>query len=664
MLQKRQLAVILFADIEGYTRLMQRNEALAIALREKFKKELEYRIHLHHGRIHQWNGDGALCLFRSAVESIIAAVEIQQRMAEEPKVPLRIGLHAGDVLLKGNDLYGDGINIASRIESFAVAGSILISKTVYDEIRNQSEVNAVSLGKFQLKNVKEAVEIFAIKNKNIVVPSRKSLEGKGRAVSQKRKRLLLSIFGLLLILLIAAWFKFFHVPTLHDDSIAVLPFVDMSPNKDQEYFSDGLSEELLNHLTKIPNLKVIARTSSFSFKGKNIDLRTIGQKLGVANILEGSVSKFGDKVRITAQLNSARDGTHIWSETYERTFDDIFKIQDDISLAVVQHLKSTLFKDADFGSNKSNPEVYNLMLKGKFLAGLGDEDSTEKAIQVFQKALSIDSNDARLWASLSQAYALLSGSDKLGKAEGIIKAKQSVEKALMLNPNLADAYIARGRIRQLYDWDWLGADQDYQKAFAINPYDATVIHRKASLARTLGNFDTAISLYRKAIEIDPLSAGTYNSFSITLMNANRFNEAIKQSRRILEINPQFAGCHAFISGIYLLQDKRDSAYMELQKETDGEWRLTALAVLYNIPEHKAEAGKALNELTKNYGDDWAYQIAQAYSWNGNRDLAFYWLERAYANRDGGLPEIKGNPFFRNISNDPRYLVFMKKMGLL
>jgi len=661
--QMRQLAVILFADIEGYTRLMQHDETLAVVLCEKFKKVLENKILLHHGRLHQWTGDGALCSFTSSVEAVHAAIETQKQMLTEPLVPLRIGIHGGDVLVKKNDLYGDGVNIASRIQSFAVPGSVLISKKIFDDIKNQKDIEAVSLGKYKLKNVREAVEIFGISNKGMIVPSPRKLEGKGSAVSHK-KLWLLSVFLLMLLALtVWIWFKFFNTAKLSSTSIAVLPFVDMSANKDQEYFGDGLSEELLSHLAKIPNLKVIARTSSFSFKGKNEDLRTIGEKLGVSTILEGSVRKSGNKIRITAQLNNAKDGTHIWSETYERTFDDIFKIQDEISIAVVQHLKSALLKGATFDEYGGNPEAYNLMLQARFLIGLGNEDSTYKAIQLYKKALVVDSNDARLWASLSQAYALLSGSNYLGKADGIIKARQAVEKALSINPNLPEAYIARGRIRQLYDWDWKGADQDYQKAFDLYPHDPVILHRKASLARTLGNVDSAIFLYRKAIELDPLSAVTFNSFSITLMNANRLDEAIQKSKRILEMKPQFAGCHAFISGVYLLQSKRDSAYIELQKEIDEEWRLAALAMLYNIPERKTEAKAAMKELMMNYPDDWAYQIAQAFAWNGDIDQAFFWLERAYTNRDGGLAEIKGNPFFRNIKNDPRYLAFMKKMGL-
>jgi len=232
-----------------------------------------------------------------------------------------------------------------------------------------------------------------------------------------------------------------------------------------------------------------------------------------------------------------------------------------------------------------------------------------------------------------------------------------------LNPGIPDGYVARGRIKQIYDWDWVGADADYQKAFDLNPQDAAIIHRKASLERTLGNFDKAIPLYRKAIELDPVSASTHNSFAITLVNANRLDEAMEQFRKVLELNPKYGGCYTMMSYLYLLRGKSDSAYAELQKETEPDWKATALPMIYYTLGRKAEADAALQELITKYHDDWAYQVAENFAWRGDRDQAFYWLERAYSNRDAGLAEIKGNPFFKNLEGDGRYADFMKKMGL-
>ncbi|MEP7127771.1 MAG: adenylate/guanylate cyclase domain-containing protein [Chitinophagales bacterium] len=663
MSQTRQLAAILFADIEGFTGLMQRDESYANTLREKLKSVMEDHVLLHGGHIHHWSGDGALCSFNSAVEAVRASIEVQKQMAIAPKVPLRIGVHSGDVLIQENELYGDGVNIASRIESFAVAGGVFMSGKIYDEIRNQSDITTVSLGKFNLKNVSVPIEIFTVSSDGLVVPSRKHLEGKGSVTGSRKSWILPALLVTLLAVTVFIWIRFFNNTSLPVTSIAVLPFVDMSANKDQEYFGDGLSEELLDRLAKIPGLKVIARTSSFSFKGKNVDLRTIGDQLGVTHIIEGSVRKSDNTIRITVQLNNTKDGSHLWSETYDRTLDDIFKVQDEIALAVVKQLKATLLNDKLYDSDKSSPKAYNIILQGRYFSEQGNDESREKAVTLFKEALAIDSGDARGWAALSLAYSKLAGSQYLNKSEGIILARQAAEKAIALQPDLADGYLARGRIKQIYDWDWMGADADYNKAFLLNPNDAAIIHRKASLARTLGRFDEAIPLYRKAIELDPVTAATYNSLAIALVNWNHFDEAKKQFRKVMELNPKYNGCYSILSGIYMVQGKYDSAYAVLEQEPEPIWKMAALPMIYFSTGRIAESDSLLQLLIADYEEDWTFQIAENYAWRGDRDHAFYWLEKAYTNRDSGLVEMKGNPLFRNIESDPRYAVFMKKMGL-
>lgn len=660
----RQLAAILFADIQGYTALMQDDEEKAIIIRDKFQKVLTHEIRLHNGRIIQLSGDGALCIFKSAIEAIRAAIGIQKQMREEPNVPLRIGIHSGDVVTEGKNVYGDGVNVASRIESFAVSGSVFISGKVYDEIRNHKDIEAVSLGKFELKNVSAPVEIFAVSNEGLILPKKEKLEGKGKGKKASNTRRWLLPAGFLIILLsVASYLKFFSSSSTIDKSIAVLPFVDMSANHDQEYFGDGLSEELLGHLSQIPELKVISRTSSFSFKGKNIDLRMIGEKLGVAHILEGSVRKDKNKIRITAQLIKVRDGTHLWSETYDRNLDDIFKVQDEIAMAVVQQLKATILNDPTGKSSERSPEAYNLMLQGRYFMAQGHDESIIKSLGFFNQGLALDPENAPLRASLAEACIKLSGT-YLEVKEGIAKARTEAERAIALDDQLPDGYLALGRIKQIYDWDWTGAEADYQKAFALDSENADVIHRKASLARTLGKFDEAISLFHKAITMDPVNIRHYASLGITLVNSMQFEEAKRQYRKALELNPAYAYVHACIGYIYIFQGKTDSALLEIQREPDEIWRACYLPVANYARGHKAEADKGLHELINAHQDNWAFQIAQNFAWRGDADKTFYWLERAYQQRDSGLPEMYGDPFFNNVKNDPRYLVFMKKMKLM
>jgi adenylate cyclase len=307
----RQLVAILFADMAGYTALMQQNEQLAKAKRLRLKDVLQSTIESFHGKILQYYGDGSMSIFKSAIDAVGCAISIQHQLQVQPAVELRIGIHTGDVIVEDETIYGDGVNLASRIESLAVPGSVFISEKVYDEIKNQEHIQALELGMFELKNVKQPVRVFAITNQGLVVPKRSDLTGKTMAPTNR---------------------------------LAVLPFVNMSPDPENEYFSDGITEELLNALTKVNGLQVTSRTSVFAFKGKNDDIRDIATKLNVDKILEGSVRKSGNRVRITAQLINAADGYHIWSENYDRNLTDIFEVQDEISGIITNKLRENLIQ--------------------------------------------------------------------------------------------------------------------------------------------------------------------------------------------------------------------------------------------------------------------------------------------------------------------------------
>ena len=316
MSQSRQLAAIMFTDIVGYTALMGDNEQKAFELLNKNRLLQRPIIEQFGGHWIKELGDGILASFNTVSDAVNTAIKIQETCNETKDFSLRIGIHHGEVVFEQDDIFGDAVNIASRIQTLGAPGSILFSKKVNDEIKNKSEFQTISLGSFDFKNVKEPMEVFALANKGLVVPKRKKMEGKLKKKNFQKRNVIAALSFILLV--VAAFFIYKKIfsksnTTGIDKSIAVLPFVDMSAGKDQEYFSDGLSEELLNLLSKIPELKVIGRTSSFSFKGKNEDLRSIGEKLGVANILEGSVQKDSNKIRVTAQLIRTVDGFHLWS---------------------------------------------------------------------------------------------------------------------------------------------------------------------------------------------------------------------------------------------------------------------------------------------------------------------------------------------------------------
>ena len=371
MSSARQLAAIMFTDIVGYTALMGRDEQMAFKLLDTNRQIHKQAIEQYNGKLVKELGDGVMASFNTVSDAVNAAIKIQKACTGSKELSLRIGIHEGEIIYENNDIYGDAVNIASRIQTLGIPGSILFSNKVNDEIKNKSEFQTISLGNFEFKNVNEPIEVFALANDGFPVPKRSMMEGKLKKKNLLKRNVVLALSFIMIVLAAFFIYKNFFAKNNNvqviDKSIAVLPFVDMSAGKDQEYFSDGLSEELLNLLSKIPELKVIGRTSSFSFKGKNEDLRIIGEKLGVANILEGSVQKEGNKIRVTAQLIKTADGSHLWSDRYDRDLEGIFKLQDEIANAVVKELKLKLLTKPDaIPSSPSNTEVYNLMLQGNY----------------------------------------------------------------------------------------------------------------------------------------------------------------------------------------------------------------------------------------------------------------------------------------------------------
>lgn len=470
-----------------------------------------------------------------------------------------------------------------------------------------------------------------------------------------------------LVLLAALWLtrtKKLSGTTHISPSIAVLPFTDLSAEKDQEYFSDGLAEELLNSLAKIPGLHVAARTSAFQFKGKNEDLRVIGQRLNVATVLEGSVRKQGQRVRISAQLIQVSDGFHLWSEAYDRDLTDIFAVQEDIASAVAGSLKVTLLGEKVPAPRGTTPEAYNAYLQGKYFYARPTRENLEKSIAYFEQAISLDSNYAPAWAALSLDHSDLAGfysSDQLREQYG--KAREAAERALALDPNLAEAHTALALVKLTYDWDWTGANASFQRAVALEPGNALVVEGAAWAAATLNQFDEALSLCRRAVELDPLLSWAHHCLAFHAWWAGRLGEAEGAIRKGLEIDPQFPWLYALLARVYLARERPQEALAEAERETLPEFRLQSLALAYHALSRKQESDRALAELIAKNQNDAAFQIAEVYAFRGEVDAAFTWLERAYAQRDGGLSEIKGDPLLRNLERDPRYLPFLRRLNL-
>jgi len=493
--------------------------------------------------------------------------------------------------------------------------------------------------------------------------------------SDKRRLWKLAVIPLLVVVVAAAIGGSFHLArnrantsSLNTASIAVLPFADVSPAKDQEYFSDGLSEQLIHDLARVSGLKVVGRSSAFQFKGKNEDVREVGRKLGVANVLEGSVRREGNHVRVTAELTKADDGFQLWSQTYDRKINDIFAVQDEIARAATEALQVKLL-----GSNgqpvpstlpSANPEAYQAYLQANYFFGQGhSKESLGKALAYADQAIKLDEKYAPAWALRAGVQHRMAGFSLTDITEGYREARDDAERAIALDPTSASGYLALARTQNDYDWDWDAANTSLTKAAALEPGSADVLRLRSYLARELGDLDQAIKLNEQAIALDPLRTDFHLGQGYTLYLAGRYDEAQVELKKALDLHSQAAFAHVSLGEIFIAKRKPEQALAEIEKEP-SEWaRLTGQALVYHALGRDQDSNTALADLIGKYNADSAYQIAQAYAFRGQTDKSFEWLDRAYKQRDGGMTDVKIDPVFKNLRRDPRYVELLKRMRL-
>jgi adenylate cyclase len=639
----RQLAAIMFSDMTGYTALMQQNEQLAKDKRRRVKEVLEASVSVHHGKILQYYGDGALSIFNSAIDGVNCAVEIQQTLQQEPKTDLRIGIHTGDISIEDEAIYGDGVNLASRIESLAVPGSIFISEKVFDEIRNQENLTAREMGYFELKNVIKPVRIFAIDNKGLVVPARDALKGKTKQPANR---------------------------------LAVLPFVNMSADPENEYFSDGITEELLNALTKVDGLQVTSRTSAFAFKGKNTDIREIGIQLNVDRILEGSVRKAGNRVRITTQLINAADGYHIWSENYDRDLTDIFEVQDEISNIIANKLRENLtVKKPEEKLVKvptQNLEAYTLFLKGLHFHNKLTPNDAKKAIEYFEKAIALEPDYAYAYAMAASGYAFLGGTGQMQPKEAFEVVHKYSDKALQLDSSLAAGYAAKGWAYLFYDWKWKLAYDSLQKAIELNPATTGAYQLLSIYYLITRRKKEAVDIMEKAFLVDPLSPVVNHFLAEVYHNAGRTDDALKQVESLLDMYPHMRiamELKGWCFGAKGDWKKAAEIFEEVYRLTKHPLKgLTPLGAAYA---HLGETEKALECIRKieqrqveEPGIVLDADLAMIWWSLGEKDKAFYHIFQCVEKRMGPVAILIEHPMFKGVSDDPRYQLLKEKLNLV
>jgi adenylate cyclase len=700
--EERKLAAIMFTDMVGYSALAQRDDRVALELLEEHRRLLREIFPRFHGTEIKTIGDAFLVEFGSALEAAQCAIEIQRTLAKrnhdvtpDRRIELKIGIHIGDVVHRDGDVYGDGVNIASRIEALAGAGGICVSMDVERQIRNALEARFEKFGTADLKNIKLPMDLF-----RIVLPWETSGKpGSSETRAAKKSPLLIAAAVLVLIGFIVGGWWWSERPSKHQQSaaaqpaavapasapdqksVAVLPFVNLSDDKGSEYFSDGVSEELLTVLQKIPGMHVAARTSAFSFKGKNATAQEIGQKLGVAYLVDGSVRKSGEAVRIAARLARADTGEELWSENYTRNLKDVFAVQTELAQTIVEQLRGRFggavapadkqkiqaeVQAAEKGGTK-NVEAHQLYLQGRFHENRHSEKSEREALAAYQHATELDPRFALAWAGVAGTHLWFAGFSTEGGQKSfdahLAAARDAIARALSIEPDLPNGLLARASIETNFDFNWNAAAQTVNKALALAPADPYIVIAAGNLEIALGNTDRAIELYRKAVDLDPVNAQARAFLAFNLAATKRFAEARAEFPRVVELNPATPWAHAGLGLAYLLDNKFEEAATEAQADA-GDWaRLLIVSCARWGQKRVQESDAALAELIKNDAETAAYQVAEVYAYRGDKDKAFEWLERARRQRDPGLAGLSKDPFLTNLQDDPRWNAFLHTMGL-
>jgi len=450
------------------------------------------------------------------------------------------------------------------------------------------------------------------------------------------------------------------VESYGDKSIAVLPFVNMSDDAGNEYFSDGISEELLNLLAKIPELRVISRSSAFSFKGKDMKVTDMARELNVAHILEGSVRKAGNLVRITVQLIEARSDTHLWSETYDRTLDDIFAIQDEIAAEVVAQLKVTLL-GAVPTVEETDPRAYALYLQARHLVNQLTPESMARAVTLYQQALAISPDYAAAWTGLSIMYTHQADLGLGPYDEGYNLAREAVEEALAVNPEYALGHARLGWITMIHDGDLAAAARHYDRALALAPTDFDILHGAAFLVQCLGHLDEAIALGEYLVTLDPVNTTGYFRLGWMYRWAGRLDDTIASFRTLLSLSPGFTSGQYQIGLALLLKGDLQAALEAMESETSEHYRLRGLVMVYHALDRAAESNSALAELIEKYPKE-AFTIAYVLAYRGEVDRAFAWLDKAAEYKVPSLSFIAVEPMFSILHDDPRWFQFMESIG--
>ncbi|PWH82710.1 hypothetical protein DIS18_10780 [Algibacter marinivivus] len=677
MSTNRQLAAIMFTDIEGYTSLMQSNEKEAVQMRERHRNTFEMTTEAYNGKIIQYFGDGTLSTFKSTVEAVDCAIELQKAFLEDPKVPVRIGIHVGDIIHSKDDIIGDAVNVASRIESCAVSGSILISDKVHDQIRSHKHIKTTFLDAYELKNVEDAMPLFAISNDGLVVPKPEEVKGKLKALPNnseknisKKKALVLAIIAFVVLLSALLAYQNFAKKTeiSNDLSIAVLPFDNLSADDDAEFFRDGVTEDILTQLSKLKELRVISRTSVMQYKNTEKTIPEIAEELGVSYILEGSIRKYGDDIRITAQLIDAATDEHLWAENYDKTLTNIFSLQTEVSEEIVDALELNLSFEEQQGLAivpTKNIEAYKLFLEGRNEADKRNKESLAKSIVFYKEAIALDPDYAEAYAEIANSiYLETYYSDRSVKEASELSASY-LEKAEAINDKISRIYSVRGLINN-FQGNQEAADAAFKKAIALSPNDLTARHQYSTFFMYTNQTKKQLEQAEIAYRLDPLSFPTANSYFRALMMNYEYERAETLLNKIQELHGnsnQLVVDRAYFN-LYLDQDKFDKAIPHLEDivKTKNVFN-RFLGYCYVKVGDTLSGYRILDSIRKNaYHTEKSHQLAVVFSALKETDSVLFHLD-TIRNKQTRTFRRESKSFFKYLKDNPDYQKILKDHGI-